>query len=75
MSKENKVLNYNLVAHQEEGMFKFSADTLIISRFPKFNNKTKEILEVGTNNGIVSLIISEFTNANIDAIEIDKKAS
>ncbi len=73
--KDNKILNYDLIAHQEEGMFKFSVDTLLISRFPKLTNKIKDILEVGTNNGIVSLIISEYTDANIDAIEIDEKAS
>jgi tRNA1Val (adenine37-N6)-methyltransferase len=75
MDKKDKILDYNLLAHQEEGMFKFSVDTLIIARFPIFNNKVKNILEVGTNNGIVSLIVSEFTNASIEAIEINQRAS
>jgi tRNA1(Val) A37 N6-methylase TrmN6 len=75
MDKENKILNYPLKAHQEDGMFKFSVDTLLIARFPTFTSKIKKVLEVGTNNGIVSLILSEYTKATIDAIEIDEKAS
>lgn len=69
------ILNYHLVANMGDSGFKFSIDSILIARFPRYSIKIKNILEIGTNNGVVSLIASEFTNAKIDAIEIDEDAS
>ena len=65
----------NLFVYQDKNMFNYSVDTIMLGNFITINNSTKNILEVGTNNGALSLFISERKkDLKIDAIEIQEKA-
>ncbi|AKX33678.1 methyltransferase [Spiroplasma litorale] len=73
---KNKLLNYkDLSIWQEKNMFNFCIDSVIIARFLKINNKVKNIVDIGTNNAVIPLILSRYTKANIYGVEIQKKAS
>ena len=56
-------------------MFNYSVDTILLGNFASINSSVKKILEVGTNNGALSIFISERKKSlKIDAIEIQKEA-
>ena len=65
----------NLYIYQDKDAFNYSIDTILLGNFLTINNNIKNILEVGTNNGALSIFVSERKkNLKIDAIEIQKKA-
>jgi tRNA1Val (adenine37-N6)-methyltransferase len=65
----------NLYIYQDKEAFNYSIDTILLGNFLTINVNTKHILEVGTNNGALSIFISERKkDLKIDAIEIQKKA-
>ncbi|MCC3161139.1 MAG: tRNA1(Val) (adenine(37)-N6)-methyltransferase [Mollicutes bacterium PWAP] len=65
----------NLWVYQDKKMFNYSVDTILLANFATINSKTKKVLEVGTNNGALSIFLSErYSKMKIDAIEIQKKA-
>lgn len=72
----NDVLGYkNIKIIQDSEMFNFTLDSILIARFAEFKNTYKRICDFGTNNAIVPIIISKYTNAIIDGVEIQKEAS
>lgn len=65
----------NLYVYQDKSMFNYSVDTILLGNFASINSSTKHALEIGTNNGALSIFVSERKNdLKIDAIEINKKA-
>ncbi|AGM25607.1 methyltransferase [Spiroplasma syrphidicola EA-1] len=71
----NDLLNYeNLKIYQRKDMFNFSIDTVLLARFATINNKVKNILDIGTNNAAIPLILSTQTTAHITGVEIQKDA-
>ncbi len=76
---ENEVLN-DLLAHnnmkiiQRKDMFNFSLDTVLLSHFCSITKNTKSIIDFGTNNAAIPLLLSRRTNAHITGIEIQKDA-
>ncbi len=61
--------------YQDKTMFNYSVDTILLGNFVTINNKTKNVLEIGANNGALSIFISERSSKiKIDAVEIQKKA-
>ncbi|AHI53423.1 methyltransferase [Spiroplasma sabaudiense Ar-1343] len=75
MKVVNTILGYkDLVLVQDTDMFRFSLDTILLARFVKLNSKTKMIADFGTNNAVIPLIISKYTNAKIVGVEIQKDA-
>lgn len=65
----------NLYVYQDKSMFNYSVDTILLANFATVNAKTKNVLEIGTNNGALSIFLSERSpKLKIDAIEIQKKA-
>ncbi|AGM24598.1 tRNA1(Val) (adenine(37)-N6)-methyltransferase [Spiroplasma chrysopicola] len=71
----NDLLNYeNLKIYQRKDMFNFSIDTVLLARFATINNKVKNILDIGTNNAAIPLILSTQTLAHITGVEIQKDA-
>lgn len=65
----------NLHVFQDKTMFNYSVDTILLGNFVFLNNKIKNLLEIGTNNGALSIFISERNpKLKIDAIEIQHKA-
>lgn len=72
MTKEiNYLLGYeNIKIVQDKEMFKFSLDSVLLPNFVTINLTTKKILDIGTGNAPIPLILSTKTNAKITAIEI-----
>ncbi|VEU61075.1 DNA methylase [Mycoplasmopsis bovigenitalium] len=66
----------NLYIYQDKDMFNYSVDTILLGNFVFLNKKITHILEIGTNNGALSIFIADRNpKINIDAIEIQQKAA
>lgn len=66
----------DLYIFQDKNMFNYSVDTILLANFAFINNKIKRVLEIGTNNGALSIFLSERSPLlKIDAIEIQEKAA
>ncbi|TQC51505.1 tRNA1(Val) (adenine(37)-N6)-methyltransferase [Mycoplasmopsis mucosicanis] len=80
MTKNNLVKNSlgfdsELFIYQDKTMFNYSVDTILLGNFVFLNKKITRMLEIGTNNGALSIFISERSKRiKIDAIEIQSKA-
>ena len=65
----------NLFIYQDKEMFNYSVDTILLANLTTLNRKTKDILEIGTNNGALSIFLSQRdSDIKIDAIEIQEEA-
>lgn len=72
----NNLLDYkDRQIYQDTEMFNFTLDSVLISRFINLSNKRKKIVDFGTNNAVIPLIISKYTNAEICGVEIQSKAA
>jgi len=72
---ENYLLeNKRLKIIQRKDMFNFSLDSVLLSHFVFIPKKIKTIVDFGTNNAAIPLILSQLTNAKIIGIEIQKEA-
>ncbi|MBR2588260.1 MAG: tRNA1(Val) (adenine(37)-N6)-methyltransferase [Bacilli bacterium] len=56
-------------------MFNFSLDSVLLPNFVTINESTKKILDIGTGNGPIPLILSTKTKAKITGVEIQKEVS
>lgn len=78
--KNNEVLNY-LLAHkdlkiiQRRDMFNFSLDTVLLANFASITRDTHQIIDLGTNNAAIPLLLSKRTNVPIIGIEIQNEAA
>lgn len=76
MKVKNYLLGYeNLKIVQDTEMFNFSLDSVLLPNFITINENVKEILDIGTGNGPIPLILSTKTKAHITGIEIQKEVS
>lgn len=76
MEEINYVLGYdNLKIYQNTEMFKFSLDSVLLANFVTINPSTKKILDIGTGNAIIPLILSTKTKSKITGVEIQKEVS
>ena len=77
--ENQEVINY-LLAHedlqiiQRKDMFNFSLDTVLLANFCTINKDVKTIVDFGTNNAAIPLLLSKRTNKKIIGIEIQKEA-
>ena len=72
---ENYLLAHNnLKIIQRKDMFNFSLDTVLLANFCTINKNVKKIVDFGTNNAAIPLILSTRTNKDILGIEIQKEA-
>lgn len=55
-------------------MFNFSLDTVLLANFCTINKNVKKIVDFGTNNAAIPLILSTRTDKDILGIEIQKEA-
>ncbi|MCD8027810.1 MAG: tRNA1(Val) (adenine(37)-N6)-methyltransferase [Erysipelotrichaceae bacterium] len=77
MSEE--VINYllayeNMKIIQRKDMFNFSLDTVLLANFCTINKDVNEIVDFGTNNAAIPLLLSQRTDKKIVGIEIQKEA-
>lgn len=64
------------VIYQETEMFSFSLDTLVLAGLTDTAKKYKKVLDIGTNNGIVPLLLSSrMEHAEFTGIEIQHEAA
>lgn len=74
METINYLLGYkDLNIYQNEQMFKFSIDSILLPNFVTINVKTKRILDIGTGNAVIPIILSTKTSSQIDGVEIQKE--
>ncbi len=70
----NDLLNYSdLKIVQDDDYFNFSLDSVLLPNFVKINSRTKNILDLGTGNAPIPMILSTMTDANIYGIELQKE--
>lgn len=81
MDKDRKLVknslgfDSDLHIFQDKDMFNYSVDTILLGNFVFLNYKIKNMLEIGTNNGALSIFIADRdSKLKIDAIEIQAKA-
>ena len=76
METTNYLLGYkNLKIIQDNEMFNFSLDSVLLPNFITINDSTKNILDIGTGNAPIPLILSQKTKAHVTGIEIQKEVS
>ena len=76
MKVENYLLGYkNIKIMQDTDMFNFSLDSVLLPNFITINDNIKQILDIGTGNGPIPLILSTKTKAQIIGYEIQKEVS
>ena len=74
MKVVNDLLNYsNLKIVQDDNFFNFSLDSVLLPNFVKINKGTKKILDLGTGNAPIPMILSTITSAKIYGIELQKE--
>ncbi len=65
----------DLYVYQNKSMFNYSVDTILLGNFVSMTAQVKRILEIGTNNGALSIFMSARSEKiKIDALEIQEKA-
>ncbi len=75
MKVKNYLLGYkNLYIFQDTELFNFSLDSVLLPNFITINDKTKKILDIGTGNAPIPLILTTKTKAKIIGVEIQEKA-
>ena len=68
------MLGYNnLKIYQDTNMFNFSLDSVLLPNFVSLSAKCKKILDIGTGNAVIPIILSTKTQAHIDGVEIQEK--
>ena len=76
MKVTNYLLGYeNLKIIQDNEMFNFSLDSVLLPNFITINESVKNILDIGTGNAPIPLILSKKTKASIIGLEIQKEVS
>ena len=71
----NDLLGYNLKIYQDTEAFNFSIDSVLIARFLLENiNNNNDILDIGTGNAVIPLIIQTEIKNIIIAFEIQQES-
>ena len=70
-------LNYlfgapELCVYQDTNSFLFSLDSILLPNFATITKKTKTILDIGTGNAVIPILLSNMTDAYIKGVEIQK---
>lgn len=70
----NNVLGFDgiKIVQDSEG-FKFSLDSVLLANFVTLNRSTKKIMDIGSGNGIIPILLSLKTDAHIDGVEIQRE--
>lgn len=77
--ENQEVINYllayeNFKIIQRKDMFNFSLDTVLLSHFCTINKNYEKIIDFGTNNAAIPLILSMRTASKIIGVEIQEEA-
>ena len=70
----NDLLDYsNLKIVQDDDYFNFSLDSVLLPNFIKINSNVKKILDLGTGNAPIPMILSTMTDAELYGVELQKE--
>lgn len=70
----NDILGYKgLKLYQDQDYFCFSLDSVVLANYCQIRKRDANIVEFCSGNGVVSIIMSQRTKANIVGVEIQKK--
>lgn len=69
---KNDLFDYGLCIYQDESLFKFSLDSILLAEFLENKNGLNNIVDFCTGNGAVPLILSTKLKAKIVGFEIQK---
>ena len=69
----NDIVGKNLKIYQDDEYFNFSLDSVLLPNFIRINSKTKKILDLGTGNAPIPMILSTMTEAELYGIELQKE--
>lgn len=73
MRKLNYLLGYdNIKIYQDTEWFKFSLDSILLPNFVRIKPSINKILDIGTGNAVIPIILSIKTKCHITGIEIQK---
>lgn len=72
MRVKNRLLDTSLVIYQDDDWFKFSIDSVLLSKFVTINMRHKKIIDLATGNAPIPLLLSFRTRADIYGIEYQK---
>lgn len=59
---------------QKKGLQSTTLDSVLLADFVKINSKSKQILEIGSGFGYISMILARKSKAKITGVEINKEA-
>ena len=72
----NYLLGYeNLKVYQDDSMFKFSIDSVLLPNFVTLSKKKGKILDIGCGNGVIPIVLTTRTSNHIDGVEIQEDVS
>lgn len=75
METINYLLGYkNLKIYQDTEMFNFSLDSVLLPNFVTLNKKIQNILDIGSGNAVIPLILTQKTSAKIVGVEIQPES-
>lgn len=60
---------------QRPDMLNFSIDSVLVAHYLTLNKNTKRILDIGTGNGAIAMMLTKRTSAYITGIEIQKEVA
>lgn len=66
------ISGFNLI--QKKGLQSTTLDSILISNYVNINLKSKNILDIGSGFGIISLILAKKSKAKVLGVEINKEA-
>lgn len=69
-----KVDKEEILILQRKDMFSVSLDTILLVNFIKIKNQTKTVIDFGTNNGAIAILVAKKYPVKIIGIEIQKEA-
>jgi len=77
---DQEVVNYLLMNKdikiiQRKDMFNFSLDTVLLAHFCSINKDVNYIVDFGTNNAAIPLLLTKRTDKPITGVEIQKEAA
>lgn len=72
MIEKNRLLDTNFIIYQNDDWFKFSLDSVLLSKFVTINLRHKKIIDLATGNAPIPLLLSFRTKADIFGIELQK---
>lgn len=69
----NDLFDYGLKIYQDNDLFKFSLDSLLLAEFVDVNKSDKKLLDICSGNAPLPLIIGKKYNIDITGVEIQRE--